>query len=91
MSLNLYCIFYKQYLLRYFFYFFLYKSFYFILFCSMCIFFFMYVHKRMDAWGDQKRVSGSQELDLEVVVSLLTWVPGTELGSSERVTSFLSC
>jgi hypothetical protein len=37
------------------------------------------------ACGGQKRVLDSLELKLQVVVNCLTWVPGTELRSSEKV------
>ena len=48
------------------------------------------IHK-CSAQGDQKRASDPLELELEVVVSPLMWVLGTELGSSARTACILNC
>lgn len=40
-----------------------------------------------DAGGGQKRVSGYQELELEVVVNHQTWMQATELRSSRGAAS----
>lgn len=41
--------------------------------------------------GGQKRVWDSLKLELEVDVIPLTWVLGTELGSSRKATAALNC
>lgn len=48
------------------------------------------IHK-CSAQGDHQRVSDPLELELEVVVSPLMWVLGTELGSSARTACILNC
>lgn len=39
---------------------------------------------------DQQRVLGTLELEIQVVVSHVTWVLGTEAGSSGRVVSMFN-
>lgn len=46
---------------------------------------------RVCAHRSQMRASDPLELELEVVVSPLMWVLGTELGSSARTACILNC
>lgn len=41
--------------------------------------------------GDQKRALTPQELELPAIVSFLTWVLGTKLGSFRKAGSTLNC
>lgn len=46
-----------------------------VLYLCICVYIWVYVHMRVGAYG------GFSELELQVVVSSLQWVLGTELGS----------
>lgn len=49
----------------------------------------VYAHIGTSACKGQKRISGHVELELQLVVSLLTWVLSTKLQSPERAASAL--
>lgn len=48
------------------------------------LFIFMYMYMSVDALRDQKKVLDSLELELQTVLSCLSWVLGTKLGSPEE-------
>lgn len=48
------------------------------------------MYSNTKACGVQKRALNLLDLELEVVVSYLTWVLGTEFGSSARVADTLT-
>lgn len=49
------------------------------------------VHMNVGSLGDWKKVSDSLELELQVVVSCVTWVLGPKLGSPARAVHVLHC
>lgn len=49
------------------------------------------VHMRSGDFRGQKKMSDTQELELQVVERCLTWVLGRKLRSSERTAHALSC
>lgn len=51
----------------------------------------MHMHRKADANEVRRGSSSPLELDLEAVVRHLTWVPGTELGSSAKTARTLNC
>ena len=55
---------------------------------NVCYLFVHHIHAL--ACGDQKKALEPLELDLQITMSLLVWVLGTEPGSSKRTTNALN-